>query len=175
MPFFENLLQKIKEHVRIYDSPTGSHDTLRIVCRLLRGQVVPILQVLTDMNESPEGHAFIQQLDLNKLISRLNEIDKLEKSLTGAELRVRIDAEARKDMIGDLGTKFKPVPSYSLQPAMAHNVIGGIPTIATGGRRTKRHKRSGKRSGHKRSGKRSGHKRSGKRSNKRSGHKSRRR
>ena len=38
---------------------------------------------------------------------------------------------------------------------------------SSGGKRTKRHKRSGKRSGHKRSGKRSGHKRSGKRSGKR--------
>jgi hypothetical protein len=166
--FLEKLLAKIKDFVRIYDRDTGSHDTLMIVCRHLREQVVPMLQVLTDMNDD----AFIGQLDLKMLISQLKEIGELEKSLKDAKLRLHIDTEARKEMIGDFGTKFKPVPSYSLQPAMAHNVIGGIPTIATGGRRTKRHKRSGK-SGNKRSGKRSDHnKRSG---HKRSGHKSRRR
>ena len=111
--FLIKLLEKIKEHVRIYDSEYGLHDTLLIVCRHLREQVVPMLQVLTDMNKSPEGHAFIQQLDLNKLILRLTAIDKLEKSLKGHELRVRIDAEARKSMIGDFGTKFVPKQAYS--------------------------------------------------------------
>lgn len=73
-------------------------------------------------------------------------------------MRAKDYAEDKTDMIGDFGTKFKPVPSYSLQPAMAHNVIGGIPTIATGGRRT-RHKRTNKKRTNKRSGnKRSAHK-----------------
>jgi len=161
--FLENLLAKIKEHVRIYDSANGSHDTLLIVCRHLREQVVPMLQVLTDMNDD----AFIRQLDLKMLISQLKEIGKLEKSLKVAELRLQIDAEARKEMIGDFGTKFVPKRAYSDDEQAfvdsgnaSQSVIGTSRFSAKGGKRTRRHKkRSGnKRSGNKRSGKRSGRK-----------------
>lgn len=144
-----NLLDKIKKHVNDYDNASGSHDTLLIVCRHLREQVVPMLQVLKDMNKSPEGHAFIQQLKLNELILQLKEIDKLEKSLKGAELRVRIDAEARKEMIGDFGTKFANKNVYSANEEAflasgnaSQSVIGNSTFSSKGGRRT-RHKRSG--------------------------------
>ena len=163
--FLEKLLARIKEHVRIYDDPTGSHATLLIVCRHLREQVVPILQVLTDMNDD----AFIKRLDLNRLISQLKEIGKLEKSLKVAELMVRIDAETRKEMIGDFGTKFVPKRGYSVDEQAfvdsgnaSQSKIGNSTFSAKGGRRTRKHKRSGhKRSGHKkcsnkRIGKRSG-------------------
>ena len=168
--FLENLLAEIKEHVRIYDTDTGPHDTLMIVCRHLKDIVVPMLQVLTDMNDD----AFIRQLDLKMLISQLKEIGKLEKSLKVAELRLQIDAEARKEMIGDFGTKFVPKRAYSDDEQAfvdsgnaSQSVIGTSIFSAKGGRRT-RHKRSGHK---KRSGKRSAHK---KRSDKRSS-KSRRR
>jgi hypothetical protein len=155
--FLEKLLAKIKDFVRIYDSDTGSHDTLLIVCRHLREQVVPMLQVLTDMNDD----AFIRQLDLKMLISQLKEIGNLEKSLKGAELRLQIDAQARKEMIGDFGTKFVPKRAYSDdEQALVDSGNASQSVIGKGGRRTRRHK---KRSGHK------------KRSNKRSVHKSRRR
>ena len=160
--FLEKLLAKIKEHVRINDSPNGSHDTLLIVCRHLREQVVPMLQVLTGMNDD----AFIRQLDCKMLISQLKEIGKLEKSLKDAELRVQIDAETRKEMIGDFGTKFVPKRAYSDDEQAfvdsgnrSQSVIGNSTFSAKGGRRT-RHKRSGHK---KRSGKRSDH---NKRSNK---------
>jgi hypothetical protein len=168
--FLENLLAKIKEHVRIYDSANGPHDTILIVCRHLSEQVVPMLQVLTDMNDD----AFIRQLDLKMLISQLKEIGKLEKSLKVAEMKLQIDAEARKEMIGDFGTKFVPKRAYSDDEQAfvdsgnaSQSVIGNSIFSAKGGRRT-RHKHSGhkKRSAHK--------KRSGKRSGK-SVHKSRRR
>jgi len=134
------------------------------VCRHLKEQVVPMLQVLTGMNDD----AFIRQLDLKMLISQLKTIDKLEKSLKYAELNVQIDTEARKKMIGDFGTKFVPKRAYSDDEQAfvdsgnaSQSVIGKNTFSAKGGRRTRRHK---KRSGHKRSGhKRSGHKRSGKR------------
>jgi hypothetical protein len=182
--FLEKLLARIKEHVRIYDSPNGSHDTLLIVCRHLREQVVPMLQVLTGMNDD----AFIRQLDLKMLISQLKEIGKLEKSLKDAELRVQIDAETRKEMIGDFGTKFVPKRGYSDDEQAfvdsgnaSQSVIGNSTFSAKGGRRSRRHKKRSGKSGNKRSGK-SGNKRSGKRSDhnkrsghKRSGHKSRRR
>jgi len=153
--FLENLLAKIKEHVRIYDSANGSHDTLLIVCRHLREQVVPMLQVMTDMND-----AFIRQLDLKMLISQLKEIGKLEKSLKVAELRLQIDAEARKEMIGDFGTKFVPKRAYSDDEQAfvdsgnaSQSVIGTSRFSAKGGRRTRRHKKRSGKSGHKRSNK----------------------
>lgn len=162
--FLRNLLEQIKKHVHIYDSPNGSHDTLMIVCRHLREEVVPMLQVLTDMNKSQDGHEFIKQLDLKELISQIKEIDKLKQSLKEAEFKVRFDAQAREQMIGDFGTKFANKKVYSADEVAfldsgnaSQSVIGDSTFSSKGGRRTKRHKRSScnKRNNKKRSNKRS--------------------
>jgi len=142
LSFSRKVLENIKEFVRVYDTDTGPHNTMSIVCGHLREQVVPMLEVLTKMNVSQDGHAFIQQLDLNQLISQLTEIDKLEKALKGAELRVRIDTEKRQNMIGDFGDKFVPKQAYSADEQAFVDVIGNKKITVNGGRRTK-HKRSG--------------------------------
>jgi hypothetical protein len=196
-PFFIQLLEKIKGTVEKYTH----RDTLLYICRHLREQVVPILKVLTELNQKQGGDDFIQHLDLNALIEKLKQIKvkadlmditrSMLKSSIMPQVRSLLDAAAQKEAQEEREDKVKEARKKfedSLKAGYAgQSVIGKESFKVKGGRRTRYkrsgHKRSGKRSAHK---KRSGHKRSGKRSahkrsvhkrsvHKRSVHKSRRR
>jgi hypothetical protein len=175
-PFLKKLLKKIHDTVNMHDY----HDVLLAICRHLNEQVVPILQVLTDLKQKQGGNDFIQHLDLIALIEKLKQIKELEQQI---EIADQTQAENRKQRESLMRTSTFNVNSIMPQVKSlvadkqfaqaeaagnaSQSVIGDRIFSAKGGRRT-RHKHSGhkKRSAHK--------KRSGKRSGK-SVHKSRRR
>lgn len=173
-PVFIKLLQKIRDTLMKDDD----RNKLLIICKYLREQVIPILEVLTKISKKKGGKEFIEQLDLRQLINELREIQKMEKEMENDE---QMRANRRKEREDLMRTSTFNVKSFMPQVKSlvadkeflksgnrAQFVIGNKTVSIKGGRRTKRHKkRSGKRSGHKRSGKRSAHKRSGKRSGKR--------
>jgi hypothetical protein len=76
-PFFIKLLRKIYETVDKNDHP----DVLLDICRHLNEQVVPMLKVLTDLNEKQGANDFIQHLDLIALIEKLKQIKELERQI----------------------------------------------------------------------------------------------
>jgi hypothetical protein len=151
--FFIKLLQKIHHTMNLYDE-RATHDNLFNICRHLNGQVVPILQVLTDLNQKQGeqgGDDFIKHLDLTALIEKLKQIKQRESLMS----------TVKSYMESSIMPRVKSLVAEAEAAGNASQYVMGDSTFsAKGGRRTRRHK--------KRSGKRSGH-------NKRSGRKSRRR
>jgi hypothetical protein len=131
----------------------------------LNETIIPILRVLTDLNETPEGHAFIQKLNLFSLIKLIEDIAMQKHKIKYHSDRAQYYERDKARMIGDFGTKFVPKRPVDEQAFVksgnaSQSVIGDSTFSAKGGRRTRRHKKRSahKRSGHKRSGKRSGRK-----------------
>jgi hypothetical protein len=147
-----SLLRKLIK--KIHEFLTTSSELSNIVVNL-NDTIIPILRVLTDLNETSEGHAFIQKLNLFSLIKLIEDIEMQKRKIKYHSVRAQYYEEGKARMIGDFGTMFVPKRPVDEQKS------GDSTFSAKGGRRTRRHKRSG----HK---KRSGH-------NKRSGRKSRRR
>jgi hypothetical protein len=159
--FMHEMVKKLCDYFEIRIKNGNNNDALaRNLYLFLRNYdqlLLPILEQLKSVNQTPEGKEMIKHLNLNDdLISdyytwkKRNTTRPMLKSVISNKLYTQAEAA------GNTGL----------------SVIGNKQFKVNGGRRT-RHKRSGK-SGHKRSGK-SGHKRSGKSGHKRSVHKSRRR
>ena len=168
---FRNLLEKIRNTLM----KDNYRNKLLIICRYLREQVIPVLEVLTKISKKNGGKEFIEQLDLRRLINELREIQKMEKEMENDDQK-RADIQAQREQLMRTSTFNVKSIMPQVESLVAdkqfidsgnasQSVIGDRTISVKGGRRTR----------HKRSGKRSGNKRSGKRSSKRSGHKSRRR
>ena len=147
-----SLLRKLIK--KIHEFLTTSSGLSYIVVNL-NDTIIPILRVLTNLNQTPEGRAFIQKLNLFSLIKLIEDIEMQKHKIKYHFDRAQYYEENKARMIGDFETMF--VPKQAFVESDQSN-IGGITFSAKGGRRTRRHK---KRSNKKRSGhKRSAHKRS---------------
>jgi len=160
--FFKSVIEKVHDYIaRGNYSDKIKAERLYIMCRIFLERVIPILDVLMNLNNTPEGRTFINNLSLGRLIVQMRDIQKQEEQIKYAEQKMKDLKDDKKMLVSGLETKFVPKPAYSEDEQAfvdsgnaSQSVIGSSVISRKGGRRTRRHKKhiNKKRSGHKRSG-----------------------